>query len=168
LLEGCPIVTAVVPRHVLLVCEPFSARLGAERVAAAIAAGLLQAGQAEPDTILLALPDDARLTAEMLVRERFQARMRAARAVVLAVSALHEQTLAGSAAFEVATQARQSGVPCYAIAAINELDAFDLRILDLQVVLEASGAARLRSAGARLAALLSAAALSAGSPGTSR
>jgi hypothetical protein len=158
LLEGCPIVTpgtaAVIPRRALLVCEPFGPRLGAQRVAEAIAAGLTGAGAPEPDAILLAADADARATAALLAGEDFHARMRASRAVVLAVPALHEQTLAGSAAFEVATLARQSGVPCYALAARNELDAFDLRILDLQVVIEARSSARLRAAGAELATLL--------------
>ena len=80
--------------------------------------------------------------------------MLASRAVVVAVPALAERTLAGSAAFEVATLARQSGVPCYAVAAAVELNAFDLRILDLQVVLRARGASALRKAGERLAELI--------------
>jgi len=74
--------------------------------------------------------------------------------VVIAVAALRERTLAGSAAFEVATLARQNGVPCYAVAADVALDAFDLRVLDLQLVLEARGQAALRRAGERLAGVL--------------
>jgi hypothetical protein len=146
--------TATIPRHALLVCEPFGARLGAARVAGAIAAGLAAGGQPDPDVIELPLDADDRQTAELLERARFHARMRAARAVVLAVPALREQTLQGSAAFEVATLARQSGVPCYALAARNELNSFDLRILDLQLVLEGRGSAGLRNAGEQLAALL--------------
>ena len=56
--------------------------------------------------------------------------------------------------FEVATRARQSGVPCYAIVGEDALDAFDKRILDLDVVLEAASAGELERAGAALAALL--------------
>jgi len=67
---------------------------------------------------------------------------------------LEEQTLAGSLAFEAATRARQAGVPCYAVTAVNRLNAFDLRILDLQVVLEASTGRALRVAGRRLAAIV--------------
>ena len=80
--------------------------------------------------------------------------MRASRAIVLLVSRLRESTLAGSAAFEVATRARQSGVPCYAVTAANELDSFDLRILDLQKVLKADTAMSLRSAGEDLARVM--------------
>jgi hypothetical protein len=144
----------LIPRRALLVCEPFGARLGAARVAALLAGGLLAGGWPEPDVIELALDADEENTAALLEREGFRPRMRAARAVVLAVPALRERTLQGSAAFEVATLARQSGVPCYAIAASVELNAFDLRLLDLQTVLEAAGAAALRRAGRQLAALL--------------
>jgi hypothetical protein len=157
LVEGCPIVaagTATIPHHALLVCEPFGVRLQAARVAAAIAAGLVARGQPDPDVIELPPDVDDRRTSELLERARFHPRMRPARAVVLAVPALHERTLQGSSTFEVATLARQSGVPCYAVAARNELDSFDLRILDLQVVLKGRGSAGLRGAGERLAALL--------------
>ena len=47
-----------------------------------------------------------------------------------------------ASAFEIATRARQAGVPAYAVTAENELDAFDARILDLQVILEAGRPAR--------------------------
>ena len=80
--------------------------------------------------------------------------MHAARAVVIAVPALAEQTLAGSAAFEIATLARQCGVPCYAVAAKDELNEFDLRMLDLQLILKARGAGTLRTAGERLAGVI--------------
>jgi glycerate kinase len=157
LVEGCPIVragTAAIPRRALLACEPFGPRLDAASVAEAIAAGLTAAGQLEPDRLLLPAGVGDHGTAELLEREDFHARMRAARAVVLAVPGLSERTLAGSPAFEIATLARQSGVPCYAIAADAELNAFDLRILDLQIVLPARGRAGLRRAGGRLAELI--------------
>ena len=146
--------TRGIPRRALLVCEPFSARLGAGAVAAALAAGLREAGGPEPDEIVLPAPTEDRETAALLEHERFHERMRAARAVVLAVSALSEQTLAGSAAFEIATLARQSGVPCYAVAANVELNSFDLRILDLQKVVEARGPVALRRAGEELARVM--------------
>jgi glycerate kinase len=157
LVEGCPIVragTAAIPRRALLACEPFGARLDAASVAEAIAAGLKAAGQLEPDRLLLPAGVGDHGTAQLLERDDFHERMRAARAVVLAVPALSERTLAGSSAFEIATLARQSGVPCYAIAADAELNAFDLRILDLQIVLSARGRAGLRRAGGRLAELI--------------
>ena len=53
---------------------------------------------------------------------------------------LDRGTLAGSPAFEIATRARQAGVPAYAVTGVNELDAFDARMLDLQVILQASDA----------------------------
>jgi glycerate kinase len=80
----------------------------------------------------------------------FDPRMRAARAVVSGEGRLDQQSLAGKAVSEVATRARQAGVPCYAIAGENELDAFDLRILDLQGVQCAGTPDSLRSAGQRL------------------
>ena len=63
--------------------------------------------------------------------------MRAARAVVTGEGKIDQQSLAGKAVSEVATRARQAGVPSYAIVGRRELDAFGMRILDLQVVLEA-------------------------------
>ena len=45
-------------------------------------------------------------------------------------------------------------MPAYAITAENELDAFDARILDLQVILEAHDARTLSGAGRRLADLV--------------
>jgi glycerate 2-kinase len=84
--------------------------------------------------------------------------MRRARAVVVGAERLDRETLAsdrGSAGevFEIATRARQAGVPTYAVAGANELDAFDARMLDLQVVLEANGTRGLTAAGHRLARL---------------
>lgn len=76
--------------------------------------------------------------------------MLAARAVVIATHRLDEQTLAGSPAFELATSARQNGVPAYAVTAENNLDPFDARMLDLQVILEVSSARALAAAGRKL------------------
>jgi hypothetical protein len=156
-MEGCPIVsagTAAIRTRALLACEPFGARLAASRVAAALAAGLIAGGRPEPDVV--ELPRDAgdRRAAGALAEQGFHARMLASRAVLVAVPALSERTLAGSAAFEVATLARQNGVPCYAVAAKVTLNSFDLRILDLQLVLQASSPASLRRAGKRLAEVI--------------
>jgi glycerate kinase len=85
---------------------------------------------------------------------RFDARMRAARAVVTGEGCLDGQSLAGKAVSEVATRARQAGVPCHAIVGVRALDAFGARILDLQAVLEASTVAEIEAAGRELAALL--------------
>ncbi|MBO0769063.1 MAG: glycerate kinase [Solirubrobacterales bacterium] len=84
----------------------------------------------------------------------FDQRMRAARAVVVGEGRLDRQTLAGKLAGEVATRARQAGVPCYAVVGENALDGFDTRILDLQMVLEASTPGELQAAGVKLAEII--------------
>jgi glycerate 2-kinase len=84
----------------------------------------------------------------------FDARMRAARAVVTGEGRLDQQSLAGKAVSEVATRARQAGVPCHAIVGSNGLDTFGARILDLDTIYEAGTIAQLRAAGSRLAAIL--------------
>jgi glycerate kinase len=72
----------------------------------------------------------------------------------VAQARLREDTLAGSAAFELATRARQAGVPAFGITAENRLDSLDARILDLQAILEASTARALEAAGRKLASLI--------------
>ncbi len=146
--------TAAIPRAPLFVCEPFGPRLGAEAVASALTSGFGEGGVNDPDVLLLDAQEPSEELEALLRDHGFDVRMRAARAVVLAVAALRESTLAGSAAFEIATRARQSGVPCYAVTAADELDRFDLRILDLQAVLRARGSRSLRAAGVRLAGLI--------------
>ncbi len=84
----------------------------------------------------------------------FDARMRAARAVIVGEGRLDLGTLAGKAPGEAATRARQAGVPCFAAVGSRTLDAFGARILDLQQVLEAGDAKALEAAGRRLAALV--------------
>ena len=84
----------------------------------------------------------------------YDARMRAARAVVTGEGRLDRQSLAGKLVSEVATRARQAGVPCHAVVGSNTLDLFDLRILDLQLVLEASTERELEAAGAELGAAI--------------
>ena len=84
----------------------------------------------------------------------FDARMRRARAVVVGAERLEERTLAGSVTFEIATRARQGGVPAYAVTGANALGPFDARILDLQVILEARSARALVAAGRKLAGLV--------------
>ncbi|HXE45120.1 MAG TPA: glycerate kinase [Conexibacter sp.] len=84
----------------------------------------------------------------------FDARMRGARAVIVGEGRLDLGTLAGKAPGEIATRARQSGVPCFAAVGARTLDAFGARILDLQAVLEAGDAGALETAGRRLATLV--------------
>jgi glycerate kinase len=80
----------------------------------------------------------------------FDARMHAARAVVTGEGKLDRQSLAGKVVSEVATRARQAGVPCHAIVGTRELDSFGARLLDLDSVHEASSLRQLEAAGQRL------------------
>jgi glycerate kinase len=84
----------------------------------------------------------------------FDARMRAARAVVTGEGKLDMQSLVGKVVSEVATRARQSGVPCHAVVGTRELDSMGARILDLDRVIEASTLAELAEAGRALAGVL--------------
>jgi glycerate kinase len=165
LLEGCPIVSSRIPDTPLVVSESFGPSLSAARVAAAIARGLREGGMPEADLcpIDAARGDDREGSGEtgdapgvlqLLERLDFDARMRRARAVIIATARLHERTLAGSVTFEIATRARQGGVPAYALTGENALSAFDGRILDLQLVIEARSEKTLRSAARRLASLV--------------
>jgi hypothetical protein len=182
LLEGCPIVTPRSERpsttehaaarpapgrrqrivgvswRLLVACTPFGARLGAAAAADAIACGIQDGGLPAPDVCALALPDrqgeEGEHVRRVLHELNFDERMRDARAVIIGVERLHERTLAGSVAFEIATRARQGGVPAYAITAANTLDRFDARMLDLQLILQARSRAALIAAGVELAALV--------------
>jgi glycerate 2-kinase len=84
----------------------------------------------------------------------FDARMRAARAVVTGEGRLDMQSLVGKVVSEVATRARQSGVPCHAVVGTRELDSMGTRILDLDRVIEASTLTQLEAAGRSLAEVL--------------
>jgi glycerate kinase len=139
----------VIPRTILIAPEPFGGELDAARVASAIGRGV-RAGDPSLAVDLCPLEGVARS------RESgpSDARLRAARAVIVGAGRLDERTLLGSATFELATRARQSGVPAYAVTAANGLQLFDARILDLQVILEASNTRALRRAGEKLAGLV--------------
>lgn len=100
---------------------------------------------------------DARLVAGapfVLDELGFDARMRAARAVVVGEGRLDRGTLEGRVTGEIATRARQAGVPCHAIVGENAIDRFDARILDLQAIEVAATVEQLEAAGAALAAYL--------------
>jgi hypothetical protein len=143
---------AVISDTVLVLAEPLGG-LSAERVASALGRGLQAAEDRSLSVDLLPVgepPADPRAW----WGADTQARMLAARAVVIAMDRLDERTLAGSLVFEVATSARQGGVPAYAVTAENNLDPFDARMLDLQVVLEVSSARALTAAGRELAGLV--------------
>jgi glycerate kinase len=68
----------------------------------------------------------------------FDARMRASRAVVTGEGKLDEQTLQGKLVGEIGTRTRQAGVPLHAIVGTDALDGFGKRMIDLQVVTEAT------------------------------
>jgi glycerate 2-kinase len=80
----------------------------------------------------------------------FNARMRAARAVVTGEGKLDEQTLEGKLVGEIGTRTRQAGVPLHAIVGTDRLDAFGKRIIDLQVVQEATDLPAMEAAGETL------------------
>ena len=82
------------------------------------------------------------------------ARMRAAHAVIVGEGRLDLGTLAGKAPAELATRARQSGIPSFAVVGDRTLDAFGARILDLQAVLEANDQAAIERAGVELVRLV--------------
>jgi glycerate kinase len=135
----------VTPSSVLVASEAFDRELNAARVARAIGRGLLAKN---PELEAEECPLDA-------PPRDLDARIWRARAVVIAAARLnHETLLRRDAVAEIATRARQRGVPCYAIAGSEELDPFEARILDLQVVLQASGERELSAAGRKLAGLV--------------
>lgn len=134
---------AGISHTVLVAAEAFGPRLTSDTVARALAGGLCAGGVLSVDSYPLGqLEGD------------FDARMKAARAVVILAPRLDERTLLGSVTFEIATRARQSGVPAYAVTRENELHPFDARILDLQLVIEARSERALTQAGVRLAAVI--------------
>jgi glycerate kinase len=141
---------------VLVALETFDGHLDPARTTAAVARGL-RAGDATLEVDVCPIDTDApdsRAITERLAAANFDARMRGARAVVVGAGRLDEATLLGSATFEIATRARQAGVPAYAVAAVNALSRFDARMLDLQAVLQARDVRALRRAGERLAGMV--------------
>ncbi len=145
-------------RTVLITCCPFGA-LSARRAGSAIGRGLV-AGGWQADLCPIHLEDEGRVVPArrdvraLLGALDFDARMRAARAVVLGEWRLEARSPADSATFEIATRARQAGVPTYAVTGENLLDAFDARMFDIQLILEASSVRALEAAGRRLARLV--------------
>ena len=84
----------------------------------------------------------------------FDVRMRASRAVVTGEGKLDQQSLVGKVVSEVATRARQAGVPCHVVAGTRELDSMGARVLDLDRVLEASTLDEIEAAGRELAQVI--------------
>jgi len=144
----------VISKTVLVLAEDF-AKLDAAAAAKALARGLEADGRWATD--LCALPAIAgapRPAGAQLDERDFDSRLRAARCLVVVAARLDDATLAGSVAFEAATRARQGGVPAYAATARDQLDPFEARIVDLQVILEAGNTRALAAAGRKLAALV--------------
>jgi hypothetical protein len=142
-----------IPREPLLACTSVG-RLSPAAVCRALSRGLAAARIAEPDPFAL---DDARAGAafaRVLAVRDFDDRLRRSRALILAVEELAFDGLAGTAAFELATRARQGGIPAYAVTGHGRLDSFTARMLDLQVVLQARGPRSLAQAGERLGSLM--------------
>lgn len=77
----------------------------------------------------------------------FDARMRASRCVITGEGKLDEQTLQGKLVGEIGTRTRQAGVPLHAVIGVDALDRFAKRMIDLQLVLEASTLAEIETAG---------------------
>jgi glycerate kinase len=145
----------MIPQTLLVAGTAFGERLDAERVTDAIALGLGDGGRAaETCAIALDATPGAKRIATLLESLDFDARMRAAHALVLAAARLEEDTLAGSVTFELATRARQAGVPAYAVTGEDRLDSFDARILDLQTIVQARTHRSLRAAGRKLATIV--------------
>jgi glycerate kinase len=113
----------------------------------------------DPGPLATALRDErrARLVAGVpfvLEALDFDARMRGAHAVVVGEGRLDRSTLRGRVIAEIATRARQGGVPCHAVVGVDAIERFDARILDLQAIVEARSVAELEDAGEALAAHL--------------
>jgi glycerate kinase len=84
----------------------------------------------------------------------YDARLRAAHAVILGEGRLDAQTLQGKILGEAATRARQAGVPCHAIVGQDALEPFGKRIIDVHAVLQATTLAEIEAAASELVAAL--------------
>ena len=145
---------AVIPHTLLVAATPFGGALSAERVSAEIARGLGGGGSAYDI-------EECPLEAAGAIGQRPQGlgpeltrRVRAARALILAGPDLCGEPPPPATLFELATEARQHGVPAYAVSAVADPDLFQARILDLQAVLRATEAGALVRAGHALCELL--------------
>jgi hypothetical protein len=147
----------VIPHTIVLVAERFSPQLDAPRVASAIARGLRAAGpydvhvhpREDPET-----PPRTRASASEREALWEGLALHAARALVIADPDLCGEGPPRRASFELATRARQGGVPAHAVSAVRAPDLFEARMLDLQVVLHARTERSLEEAGAQLAQLI--------------
>lgn len=144
----------LMPTALLLAGGGFPGVACAESVLGAIDRGLRSRGLPASDLCPLEpLAGSGAAHATLLASVRFDARLHVARALVIVADELDPRTLPESMAFELATRARQGGVPAFAVTARRELGPFDARMLDLQGVLEAGTVRAATAAGRRLAAL---------------
>jgi hypothetical protein len=130
---------------VLICAQPFDTLRGSEAASAALAG--FGDGGLDADIIELPAEGDAKA---LLAEHRFDARMRAAFAVVIVTEFLRDGEMRGSLPGEIATAARQAGVACHAICAENAIEPFTARIYDLQTIRTARTAAELRLAAKEL------------------
>lgn len=79
------------------------------------------------------------------------ARMRAAAFVIVGEGRLDRTSLRGKVPGELATRARQAGVPCSAVVGQDGLSSFDGRIIDLMEIIEATDEPAMIAAGELLA-----------------
>jgi glycerate kinase len=79
------------------------------------------------------------------------ARMQASRFVIVGEGQLDRTTLDGKAPGELATRARQGGVPCHAVVGRDAIEPLDGRIVDLMEIIEAPTREDLVAAGRYLA-----------------
>ncbi len=142
-----------IPDTLLIAPCPFGRKLPAGAVGEAIARGVRRAGRPAPDVCPIEEALAGVSLQETLAELSFEERILRSRAVVVATWRLERETLRESAVFEIATRARQAGVPAYGVAGESLLDEFDARILDLQVILTARDARGLSAAGRELAGL---------------
>ena len=150
---GC---NPMIPTTVIVVATAFPARLSAARVAAALQHGLSSgAGAWVLDAWTVAEHHNGvkPLTDDCDPRS-FAQRLHAARALVLAAADSFEELQPSDAIFDLATDARQGGIPAYAVCARTDTDPFTARVMDLQVVLAARSTPQLIAAGRTLAALV--------------
>ncbi len=131
-----------IPTGILIVPDRFAGGFSAEAVGEALHAGLAASG----------LP--ARVTT--LDSPDYNAQMLGAHAVVTGMGHLGRESLVGTLLSEVATRARQAGVPCHAVVGSHALSLFELRILDLQLVLEATTLVEIEAAGAEIGSAMQA------------
>jgi glycerate kinase len=117
--------------------------LAGARVVVLAGPGALPAPPAPPGPARVLAESGTRFVLEAL---GVDARMRAARAVVVGTGCLDDRALRGAVEGEIAVRARQAGVPCHAVVGERTLDLFATRILDLQRIVEAGTIAEIEAA----------------------